>query len=563
LLLLYAPYDFSSNNLKGGNEMSRLDRRTFLKRLGQGTAVVGMGGMGALKFPARALAAQAAPPKGPAKAGDYWDGWEYYYPGKYDAEDARVLKDFQQELYEVNHKGNINIQGVIDGKYDGKSWVGRTNRITTDSMLQTANIYVPTNPLFTDQSYGKKTKYGEMIAFPLVSSLEIMPAMPKTKGIGDYMVVSAHNDTNSYYAPFKDGDTLYTVIETQHCTDATPAQGSYYRTFVMSGHAKVYNQRGELVSEAANVLKESFRRHRDPAKRNPSGAHAWESPDWWTRPKYQYTDKDWADIITLWQNETVRGDEPLYWDEVTVGDEPTPTAVFFVMATQADIAMSVPQFSVDIKKNVLDPKVFPKMVKNAQGIYVLPEYREKKAGGGPMGGMPEGMMPEGVEREGGPPEGGGMPEGGTMEQPAELANRDGRALVQNSLAAKFAAGMITNWMGDQGWLQRIHWDIMELPPGSLDFINFNEDPTRIPEIPMELRPALFDKYPYLEKVPYMRGCRAAWHCMEGDLIISRAYVTNKYQIGNEHFVDLSWWCQTFDNYLIEEGSATVKLPKKA
>jgi hypothetical protein len=155
-----------------------------------------------------------------------------------------------------------------------------------------------------------------------------------------------------------------------------------------------------------------------------------------------------------------------------------------------------------------------------------------------------------------------MPEGGMMQQPAELANRDGRALVQNSLAAKFAAGMITNWMGDNGWLQRVHWDIMELPPGSEDFISFNEDPTRIPEIPMELRPALFDKYPYLEKVPYMRGCRAAWHCMEGDLIISRAYVTNKYQIGNEYFVDLSWWCHTFDNYLIEEGSATVKLPKK-
>jgi hypothetical protein len=76
-----------------------------------------------------------------------------------------------------------------------------------------------------------------------------------------------------------------------------------------------------------------------------------------------------------------------------------------------------------------------------------------------------------------------------------------------------------------------------------------------------LRPALFDKYPY--KVPYMRGCRAAWHAMEGDLIISRAYVTNKYQIGSDYFVDLAWWCQTFDNYLIEEGNTTVKLPKKA
>jgi acyl dehydratase len=521
--------------------------------------------MGGLKLPATARAAQA-PAKAPAAAGEYWDDWEYYYPGKYDSADAKVLKEFQVELAEANNKETIKAKDVIAGKYDGKSWMGRTTTVTYDSMMQTANIYVPTNPLFTDRAYGTKSPYGQMIAYPLISSLEIMPAMPKSKGIGDYMVVSAHNDTNSYYAPFCEGDTLYTVIEEQHCSDATPSQGSYYRTFVMSGWARVYNQRGELVSEAANVLKESFRRHKDPSKRNASGAHAWESPDWWSRAPHQYTDRDWDEIVAMWKKETVRGEEPLYWDEVNVGDEPTPTAVFFVMDSQADIAMSVPQFSVDIKKNVLDKDVFSKMVKNAQGIYVLPEYKEKKASsGGPMGGaMPEGMGEGGGEREGGPPEGSGMPEGGGMaEQPAELANRDGRALVQNSLAAKFAAGMICNWMGDHGWLQRVHWDIMELPPGSLDFINFQADPTRIPEIPMALRPALFDKYPYLEKVPRMRGCRAAWHCMEGDLIISRAYVTKKYQVKDEYFVDLSWWCVTLDNYLIEEGSATVTLPKKA
>jgi hypothetical protein len=61
----------------------------------------------------------------------------------------------------------------------------------------------------------------------------------------------------------------------------------------MSGHAKVYNQKGELVSEAANILKESFRRHKDKSKRSIGGAHAWESPDWWSRPAHQYTDKDW------------------------------------------------------------------------------------------------------------------------------------------------------------------------------------------------------------------------------------------------------------------------------
>jgi hypothetical protein len=50
--------------------------------------------------------------------------------------------------------------------------------------------------------------------------------------------------------------------------------------------------------------------------------------------------------------------------------------------------------------------------------------------------------------------------------------------------------------------------------------------------------------------------------MEGDLVICKAYVTDKYKMGKEYFVDLTWWCETFDKYLVEEGFATVKLPKK-
>jgi len=46
----------------------------------------------------------------------------------------------------------------------------------------------------------------------------------------------------------------------------------------------------------------------------------------------------------------------------------------------------------------------------------------------------------------------------------------------------------------------------------------------------------------MEKVPRMRNCRAAWHALEGDLV---------------------WWARrTLDRYLVEEGFATVKLPKK-
>lgn len=60
----------------------------------------------------------------------------------------------------------------------------------------------------------------------------------------------------------------------------------------------------------------------------------------------------------------------------------------------------------------------------------------------------------------------------------------------------------------------------------------------------------------------MKDKRADCHGMEGDAVISKAYVTDKYIKDGDHFVDLSWWCETIDNYVIEEGFATVKLPKR-
>ena len=511
--------------------MSELDRRRFLKLFGQGAAVASIAKVG---FPGRSWARSQGSPSS--------DEWEFYKPGVYDAKDAEVLKQFQAKLDQINHSGKVNISDVVSGKLTNQtapvvSWNPHENnfKVTLDDMMTQAHNYVSNNPLFTDREYAKKTAHGGLIAFPLILTLEVMPAMPKSQGIGDYMLVSSHNDALNYYKPIYEGDTLFTIYEEQHCRDITPASGSRYRTFAMSGSAKTYNQKGELVAEGANILKESFRRHKDPAKRNPDGAHAWESPDWWQRKPHMYTDKDWESIIALWKNEKIRGATPLYWDDVKIGDEPIPTAVGPVVTDEEiDMLFSVPQWSIDTKKSVLDPSTLAKMVKNKQGIYILPEHLQKKPATGPFAGAGKDTR---------------------LVKTAEIANRDGRAVLQNSVCAKFAAGMLYNWMGDAGWLQRIGWDIMARIPGY--------DESVIPSIRKEMMPALFDKFPYMEKVPSMKDKRPGWHALEGDLIISRAYVTGKYESKGEHFVDLTWWCHTFDDYVIEEGFATVKLPKRA
>ncbi len=585
--------------------MSSLSRRVFIKRVGQGAAVVSLGGAG-LFGKTWALGADHEV----QQAGDTWDwsAWEFYYPGKYDAADAKLLADFKAELDKINNRGEIKISDLVSGKLKNAPGIGGggpgAGKVTYDSMVKMAKqCCLGDNPFFTDRDYAKKGPFGALTAVPLWCSLEIMPAMPKSKGLADYLVVNDLCHTMNYYKPFYEGDTLTVVTDGQYFEDTTPATGSHYRTFVMKGWGRVFNQKGELVAEGASMTNESYRRHKDAAKRNKSGAHAWESPDWWLRKAHAYTDADYETMKVYWKKETSRGATPLYWDDVKIGDEPIPTLTGPVIVS-GEMATDLSQDVLNTKKNILDPSIFSKMTKNQQGIYVLPESMQTKEsaggppGGGPpqggdmsaAGGPPGGGPPQGgdMSAAGGPPGGGGAPSGGAGAPGAQkgggiekvergvnafetdineqIKDTDGRAVFWNVMVHRWVAGMLYDWMGDQGWLQRIGRDMMDAPPGaSPKNVNYTDPKgsTYIPSIAQKNFPVLFDKYPYLDKVPYMKGKRANWHGLSGDAAIAKAYVFDKYEKNNEHFADLIWWVETLDKDLILEGYATVKLPKRA
>lgn len=476
------------------------------------------------------------------------DVWESYLPGQYDAKDSKTLNDFSAKLAKISATaGKVDVPAVVSGKLDNQknpsvSWNPMENnyRITRENMLKQAHMYLGDNPLFTDESYATKSPLQGLTAFSMLYTNECMPAIPKREGIGDYFVVSSHNDTTTYYRPIHEGDTLYTVYTAQNMNDITPTSGSRFRTFALSGSCKVYNQRGELVAEGANILKESFRRHSDPAQRNPDQAHAWESPDWWQLKPHQYTDKDWQTIITSWKSEKRRGDKPLYWEDVKPGQQLASVYTPPLLSDQeTDQLFEVPGFAVQIKQDVLDPNTFPRMVKNPQGIYVRPENLNKKTAEKPFSGA--GRDTDDNARTG--------------KATPEIANRDGRATLQNAVLPKFVAGSIYSWMGDHGWLQRIGWDIM-----TDDVPGYPE--SAIPHIPRSLFPPQFDKFPVLAKVPGKAKTPMKWHALEGDIYVIQSYVTNTYQKDGAHFADLTWWIETMDKVMVERGFVTVKLPSR-
>lgn len=97
-------------------------------------------------------------------------------------------------------------------------------------------------------------------------------------------------------------------------------------------------------------------------------------------------------------------------------------------------------------------------------------------------------LPVGGELAQGDADGGSTSPEPEVEETPEIVARDGRAVIQNGVCSKWVAGMLINWMGDQGWLQRIGWDIMDVLPGYPRSV--------IPAIIKEMMPALFDKFPY-------------------------------------------------------------------
>lgn len=500
-------------------------RRDFLKLLGQGTVVLGAGSTGLLER----LWAQSQVPADLHLA----DGpeWEFYKPGVYDANDQKIIDKFKAELDALNSRGKISFADLISGKFKASQPGGGNIRglISHEELTKVINNFGGGDPLFSDPAYAAKTKYGKCIAPPVIGVDEYMPPMPTGTGFGDFMVVSHWNGTTNFNRPVYEGDTLYSVIDEQHFHDVTPAAGSHYRTFVLSGTGRCFNQKGEIVSEGANVLTESFRRHKDKSKRTLM--RAWESPDWWhQRPVYQYTDNDWEKIIYMWKAEKRRGSTPLYWDDVKVGAEiPILTNPPILAEVNTNMQFFIPVWATHLKRDIVDPVAIKSLVKNKQGIYVPSQYVVKK-----------------VETDTHP---------GMEAFPPDYANRDGRSVVQNSFCAKWAAVMFYNWIGDDGWLARMGWDIMPKPPGYPTSV--------IPTIPRADYPSMFDKIPYLDHVPSMRGRYAETHPLEGDIITNHGYVIDKFKKDNDYFADVIWWCETYDKYVVQEGFATVKLPKRA
>ena len=425
---------------------------------------------------------------------------------------AREFEIFYPNVYDEHDKKIIDA-GYADAANPKPSPMGPAPA-DKEKMIAHAKIWAPYNPLYWDEEYAKNTRWGGLIAYPAFTEPGGMGIMLRGdlgldyRGMaeGEKIIGNGMDHEIFYYKPIRPGDTFTVKPVRAEMKDITPAQGSTVRCIWSSSENEMYNQNGELVARQIGRMASNFKRYKNPGDRIPGEQPKKNMSQW--RACHNYTEEDYDKIREYWANEKVRGAEPLYWEDVNVGDEPAPTCdgpittIEMIRLHGQTVLDSAPMRDRIAKKQtqMLD--------RDDYGMYYInwaQHYCDRNIPGS-------------------------------------------RPVYYNTTARNQALRMITNWCGDDGFVSKVAWRLVY----------------ECPE-PFNVFPEEWDRPSYLFEVPYLKeaGKFMNAHGLVGDVSISKGYVTKKYidDAGN-HCVDLVSWVENMDGDILQELAFTVQLPSR-
>ena len=410
-----------------------------------------------------------------------------FYPGEYTPEEQKVVDEADRYYKE-------NLQpGSLDYEID----------VTEEQISEYARLYDPYNPLYSDPEYGKKTRWGRRMALPTAPYRMFDTYFSDIDDIlcklGDVFYFANDGGDLYFYRPVFAGDHLKVYRDFRSFEDDTDPKGSIYRRFTLRGASNMYNQYGEQVARGEGSGRNAVVKFSDggPVPSDFDQCFEWVK---YAPKTHVTTDEEWVQIRQMWKDEKIRGADTLYWDDVRIGDMPTPVC-------------SGPISGMDLVR--LHGEAFIK----------LPSTREILESGGELMKDPLGMYQQ-----------------FTARHYCGCNIPGNHAVFYNFTVRDFITRMVTNWMGDDGFITHIGWRFQNL----YECMSHNEPGKEI-----------------LDKVPSMQGRYVNRHGVEGDTAICRGYVTDKYvDEKGRACVDLSCWAETFDDDIIQIVQITVALPRR-
>lgn len=461
--------------------MSRLNRRTFLKLMGQGTAAFGMGfSLSAGGACAREESGTTAGTGSKDTSGKY----QIFQPGEYfEWEKAMV----EERLANVENPPKSQDAPIM---------------VKEDDLLNYARQRDPYNPLFNDREHARKAGYQDIPARPCfqtpssaISAVSVDSNTALT--IADSWYNGHGPNDVEHFTPIYPGDILTSETEKLMFEDIT-VPGSTLRHFRNGCIMRLYNQKGDLVVRHTQWRREAYQKIIDGSPPTPYSEIAMEWMDEDYPPAHYTTDEEWEYIKELWDKEYIRGSQKLYWEDVNIGDEPPWICTGPI--TYMDVVGWHGGSRSDLREQIKQGAT--SLFRDQYGQYLGTIARH-------FGGM----------------------------------NIPGaRAILFNNDAAHEMIRMVTNYVGDAGFVTRFGWMFQQM--------------YKKMQYPRE-------GGEYLDKVPYMKGRKCDVHGMEADTCIGKGYVTDKHiNDRGEHIIDLVCWGETLDNTIIQVVPAAAKLPSR-
>ncbi len=372
--------------------------------------------------------------------------------------------------------------------------------VSANDIRRSGNNFDWWNPLWDDRDYARATRFGDIIAPPFFLQnlagagldMTVVPGVGNWRGGND-------GGTWEWFLPLRPGDTVRIWQERPVITDLTEGDGP--RTFHIDTTWRFVNQGDEPVASFTALLTNSFTTESGPGLGGPpqggspsggpppGGPPPGGPPGFGARERASYSADDWAIIDGIAAQEVIRGSETRYWEDVAIGDVPAsviaePTTVIDMIKIGGDIAMSIPPI------REIPRELGKELIQDEYGVYRL---------------LVEGHF---------------------------TPLNSGNAIHFMAFGENVMARLVTNWMGDDGWMRRFDASHRELSDriGSSVILSGRE---------------------------ILGG-----HGITGDAVVGRAEVVDKYIVDGEYLVELVAWTENLEGQVWQTATVFVQLKSK-
>jgi acyl dehydratase len=280
-------------------------------------------------------------------------------------EEAKMNEISQRRFPKITAEGVEELSKRIGVKIE-KTVEPWCYEATRDNIRHYAHGIGDDNPLWCDPEYAKNTRYGDVIALPsfLFATSRIISGY--VGGLPGVHAMWSGADWTWHKPIFRNTEVRTEAYLKDLIEHNTRFAG---RAIQQIYHVDFYDAKtGDMLAEADSWC---FRTDRDHAREN--GTKYTEAR---SKPVRVYTDEELAEYTKYYEQETIRGAETRFWDDVTEGEE-LPTMVKGPMTVTGFVAYAQGWGGLYIRANKLAWKLQQKHpgagIKNRFGIPDCPE----------------------------------------------------------------------------------------------------------------------------------------------------------------------------------------------